>query len=73
MKHRINWVIAECNTEANFLWKYSTRGVCFNKMADVSTMDSMDKFKVINIFEGHSEITNKRKLFFNLKEYCDVI
>jgi len=72
MKHRINWVIGESNTDCHFIWKYSTKGVSYNKLAIVSNMTSMDKFRVINHFEGHYEITNKRKLFLNLKDYCDV-
>jgi len=75
MVHRINWELADTsslNNDCNFIWKYSTKGVCYNKLTNLSEMNSMDKFKVYNIFEGHTEITNKRKLFINLKEYCDV-
>ena len=73
MNHRKNWILADGNNLSNFSWKYSTKGVCYNRLSEVKAMDSIDKFKAINVFEGHNEISNKRKLFMNLKEYCDVL
>ena len=75
MGHRTNWVLAESNSnvESHFIWKYSTKGIAYGKLAEVGNMTSIDKFRIVNLFEGHCEISNKRKMFLNLKEYCDVL
>ena len=72
MLHRENWVQSTVSAGCHFIWKYNTRGVNYNKLSDINLMISMDKFLFINHFENHTEITNKRRMFANLKQFCDV-
>ncbi len=71
MKHRVNWVRSSIKQQYNFLWKYSTKKVEFKKFMHNENVPK-DKIKVINLFEHHEEISNKKGAFINLLHYCNV-
>jgi hypothetical protein len=71
MTHRINWKPSPDKQHFNFLWKYSTKKIDYKKLS-FNDNTSKDKIQVINLFESHTEISNKKGFFLNMINYCNV-
>ncbi len=71
MSHRVNWRPSPNKLQYNFLWKYSTKKIDYKKFT-YSESQSKEKIKVINLFENHTDISNKKEVFLNLSQYCNV-
>lgn len=71
MSHRINWEKSNNQLVFNFKWKYSVKGIGYKKMIyEESSVE--EKVKIVGLFEYHKEISNKKRMFVNMLEYCNV-
>jgi hypothetical protein len=71
MKHRINWELSNNKMFLNFKWKYSKKKIPYSKM-NWNEAISQDKLMLVNLFEYHQEISDKRRMFVNMLKYCNV-
>ena len=79
MQHRINWeLITKINPEdpnpktINFAWKYMSNRLNFKNYKYEPNKPSK-KLKMVNLFERNYEVGNKKNMFINLINYCDII
>ena len=67
MQQRSWWIeIPNYNSLYNFKWQPFSKGLKFEDL-DLQTIK-----KVVNHLEFHSELSQKRKLFENMKKYCEL-
>ena len=77
MKHRTNWeLITKANNDGlktiNFEWKYMSNRLNFKNFKYDPSKPSK-KLRMVNLFERNYEVGNKKSMFINLINYCDII
>lgn len=75
MKHRTNWELSPNNfsskTKFNFLWKYTNKNVPF-RVFNETNLSKVENIKIFSHLQYHKEISNKKQLFINFMEYCNI-
>ena len=79
MQHRTNWeLITKINNEdpnpkiINFSWKYMSNRLNFKNYKYEQNKPSK-KLRMVNLFERNYEVGNKKNMFINLINYCDMV
>ncbi|CAI2384071.1 unnamed protein product [Moneuplotes crassus] len=68
MKQRSWWIeIPNYNSLYNFKWQPFSKGIKFEDL-DIHTLK-----RVVNHLEGHPQLSQKRKMFENIRRYCQII
>ena len=70
MKHRLNWNLVTDKEEGySFRWKYYPGRVNY-KLYQYYPNISLEKIRMINLFENYKQIGNKENFFINFIKYC---
>ena len=71
MAHRVNWEMNTTSKKYNFIWRYSNKKIDYKELNYNDNLPR-SQIKIANIIENHEYISNKKLMFINLMEYCNV-